>query len=249
MATLTFKSLGRYGRFGNQLFQVAATIGIAKKHGYDFAFPKWHNYDALERFGTQEPIDIYNYLKNPLPEITDFDGFLDHFVHWGYHETHLPARNWNLSGHMQSERYWDHCEGEVRHYLTFKEPYEQIPAIALHVRLGDYGGDYHPRQPMSYYRQALAMLPDMEVIVFSDSPDEAEKLFPDAIVSGGNDYIEDFKLMTACHSFVIANSTYSWWAAYLGSQQGKQVIAPALWFGPAAGLDPKDIYCKGWKVI
>jgi hypothetical protein len=86
-------------------------------------------------------------------------------------------------------------------------------------------------------------------IIFSDSPDEAQAMFPGAIVSRPTNYIEDFKLMKACQSFIIANSTFSWWAAWLGNQPGKKVVAPALWFGPAAGLETKDIYPKNWIVI
>ena len=131
---LTFGALGRYGRFGNQLFQVAGTIGIARKHGYDFAFPKWYNWDAVERFGTKEPIDIYNYLEHELPEVSNFGNFQPYFVNWGYHDVRLPNADWNLSGHMQSERYFDDCADEVRHYLTFKDEPAPIPACAIHVR-------------------------------------------------------------------------------------------------------------------
>ena len=82
MGALTFSQLGRYGRFGNQLFQIASTIGIAKKLRYNFAFPKWINHDAAERFGTKEPIDIYNYILNDLPEITNSAGYKQQFVHF-----------------------------------------------------------------------------------------------------------------------------------------------------------------------
>ena len=249
MGTLTFSQLGRYGRFGNQLFQIASTIGIAKKLRYNFAFPKWINYDAAERFGTKEPIDIYNYILNDLPEITNFAGYKQQFVHWGYHNVRLHENNWDISGHMQSEKYFDHCANLIRHYFTFKDEPDPINACAIHVRLGDYGGDYHPRQPMEYYRKAMDIIKADSYIIFSDSPDDAEVLFPDATISRSTNYIEDFKLMKACHSFIIANSTYSWWAAWLGNQEGKKVIAPALWFGPAAGLDTRDIYAKDWIII
>src|SRR5882724_10084070 len=106
---LTFKKLGRYGRFGNMLFQIAGTIGIAMKNNHSFAFPKLVNWDHLERFGSKEPIDLTNYFENPLPEMPDIN-FQDLFVHWGYHDiTISPDRAISLEGHMQSPKYFNHC--------------------------------------------------------------------------------------------------------------------------------------------
>ena len=56
---VTFAQLGRYGRLGNQMFQVASTIGIAKANGYDYVFPEWVNHDAVERFGSKEDVNSF----------------------------------------------------------------------------------------------------------------------------------------------------------------------------------------------
>ena len=118
---LTFKKLGRYGRFGNILFQIAGTIGIAMKNNHSFAFPKLINWDHLERFGSKEPIDLTDYFKNPLPEMPDIN-FEEMFIHWGYHNIIIPPdRAISLEGHMQSPRYFNHCIDIVRHYLRMKD--------------------------------------------------------------------------------------------------------------------------------
>jgi hypothetical protein len=52
-----------------------------------------------------------------------------------------------------------------------------------------------------------------------------------------------------CHNFVISNSSFSWWAAYLSKAVNKIVIAPETWFGPEYKNSWKDMYCKGWIVL
>ena len=87
--------------------------------------------------------------------------------------------------------------------------------------------------------------------VFSDDIPYCKTIFPKTFnfISGHSD-IEDFFLMTLCNNFIIANSTFSWWAAWLSKSENKKIVAPKRWFGP--GLKhhkTEDIYCKDWIVI
>lgn len=258
MKTLTFNQLGRYGRLGNQMFQIASTIGIARKNGWNYGFPEWKNYDHVDRFGSKEDIDVHKYFVNRLP--TYIGNAPDRFVHWGYWPITLKGiDDISLSGHMQSEKYFLHCKELIRHYFKMKEEYPDNDCCAIHVRLGDYDDNYHPRLNMEYYKKAIWLMPQgTKYLLFSDEIDKAADMFYGVLNSfpGGNltlstigNTIEDFKLMKSCKHFIIGNSTYSWWPAWLSNQPGKRVVAPAKWFGSIARLSSKDIYCNGWKVI
>ncbi len=149
--------------------------------------------------------------------------------------------------------------------------------IFLHVRRGDPNladkrgfkwayvniQDQHPTQPIEYYEKALTYFPDdMPVVVFSDSIDwvkEQDLFKPDRfMISEQTDKFSDgalvpyidLCLMTLCDHAIIANSSMSWWGAWLIQNEYKKVVAPKMWFGPAyADKDTKDLYPKGCIVI
>ena len=149
--------------------------------------------------------------------------------------------------------------------------------IFLHVRRGDPNladkrgfkwaytqcSSQHPPQPLEYYEKALKEFDDdMPVVVFSDSIDWVKKqdLFkPDRfMISEQTDKFSDgalvpyidLCLMTLCDHAIIANSSMSWWGAWLIQNEYKKVVAPKMWFGPAyADKNTKDLYPKGCIVI
>ena len=149
--------------------------------------------------------------------------------------------------------------------------------IMLHVRRGDPNltdprgfkwsytqcSSQHPPQPLEYYETALRAFPeDQPVIVFSDSVDwvkEQELFKPDRFMisepeekySDGSftPYI-DLCLMSLCSHAIIANSSMSWWGAWLQSNPDKMVFAPKMWFGPDyKDKDTKDLYYPGWNLL
>lgn len=259
---ITFRLLGKLGRFGNMLFQVAGTIGIALRNNEAFAFPPFINYDHRDRFGSDEDCDLEKYFLKRLPYISleeiERRKFQRRFIHWGYHDVMLSKYNdWDIEGHLQSEKYFSHCIDTVRAYLTMKDEYKQTDRCAIHWRAGDYAegaNNYHPRQIKNYYVQAMKHFPeDQQYIIFTDDPEGFYKMFPhmlDSIYSDGKNYIDDFKFMKSFKHFIVANSSFSMMAAILADQPGKKIVAPSLWFGADAGnLSPKDIYPEGCIVI
>ena len=149
--------------------------------------------------------------------------------------------------------------------------------IFLHVRRGDPGladkrgfkwayvnlQSTHPVQPLEYYEKALAEFDDEQpVVVFSDSIDWVKEqpffqgdrfMFsePEDKHSDGAlvPYL-DMCLMSLCSHAIIANSSMSWWGAWLIKNPNKKVIAPSMWFGSDyADKDTSDLYCEGWTVI
>ena len=149
--------------------------------------------------------------------------------------------------------------------------------IFLHVRRGDPNladkrgfkwaytqcSSQHPPQPLEYYEKALKEFDDdMPVVVFSDSIDwvkEQDLFKPDRfMISEQTDKFSDgalvpyidLCLMTLCDHAIIANSSMSWWGAWLIQNEYKKVVAPKMWFGSAyADKDTKDLYPKGCIVI
>lgn len=216
------------GRTGNQLFQIASSIGIAVKLGYKFGFDRDETH-----------------FVNPLPKPQG--KFKPLKVPWGYHNLTVPD-GLELDGYMQSEKYFKHCADLIRYYFKFNFTEVTMPnnAVVVHVRLGDYKkSSVHPVCPTDYYYRASKQMPKgSRYYIFSDEPDEARKLFPDFELIY-NDPMKDLYLMTKFNRHIIANSSFSWWGAWLA--ESKQVIAPSKWFGN--DLETKDIYPESWSVI
>ena len=126
--------------------------------------------------------------------------------------------------------------------------------IALHIRRTDYLTDNnHTTLGLDYYEQALSEFEDdRPVIVFSDEPSwcEEQELFSDDrfMISESDDNAIDMCLMSLCSGHIIANSSFSWWGAWLANS--KQVIAPTKWFGPGnEGKSTQDLIPARWKRI
>jgi hypothetical protein len=244
---MTFSALGKYGRLGNQMFQVASTIGIARKYGRGFCFPKWVNYDQQVRFNISDDYQIAEHFEHQLP-LWDGRQYPEHFMHWGYSDLFVPD-NVDLTGHMQSEKYFRHCEDVIRHYFQFKKPTDKHDYTAVHVRMGDYGSDYHPICTQEYYRQAVEKVGG-KIILFSDEPQKAMQYLDGIRIHSvdTNKTIDALHAMSMCNRHIIANSTFSWWGAWLAKSEC--IVAPKQWFGPAAShLETKDIYPESWIII
>lgn len=249
MSVVTFAKLGRMGRLCNGGFQVASTIGVARRNGFDFGFPVWRNHDGLN-FESGIDIDVYKYFVNQLPR---YEGpeLPERFIHWGFHDVVLK-QSASLYGHMQSSRYFQHCIDEVRFYFRMVDEPPQNDYVAIHYRATDYSTEigYHPRMPIKYYDAAMDRIGrDKKFLIFSDDVNAAKELFGGSFEYACGNYLEDFRLLKQCMSFIIANSSFSALAAILGDHPEKQVIAPRPWFGPAAGITGEDIYEPAWTVV
>lgn len=270
MGVATFTRLGYEGRYANGAFQIAGTIGIARKNGLDPRFPLWRNYNGRD-FEPDLDIDCYKRFVNPLPL---YEGGLNlTYVPIGWDQTggYFDIRvsgNVDIHGHLQSERYFSHCIDEVRWYMKMigEGPIQDV--CCLHYRAGDYGpqaspqhpngNEYHPRMALDYYQPAMALFGSKQrFLVFSDDIQGAKSMLgtPSNIeYAEGGSYFDDFRRMKKCTHFIISNSSFSAFAAILGEAHDKRVIAPFPWFGgpyvdPRNGLNPKDIYSPGWTII
>ena len=226
---MTFLNLGRMGRLANQMFSIAGTIGIAVNSGQSYAFPKWINYDAKERFGSTEDIEVYKHFVNELPEVPTDLTFEEYPYFWGYRYINIVDKNISFNSHFQSERYFLHCIDTIRHYFRmFNEV--SYDACAIHMRFGDYDGSYHPRPDPEYYRKAVQEMPkETKYLLFSDDLTLAMELMNDIQVMYSpidKDYLDSFRIMKCCRHFICGNSSYSLMAAILADYPLKRVVCP-----------------------
>ena len=183
-----------------------------------------------------------------------------------------PAAHLYLEGFWQDERYFRHLEGDLRRELRFKpgswchRPWEAVLArtaspVCVHVRRQDYvtgrgGGFRLGFCGIEYYADAIQALVERvgepHFFVFSDDLPWCERFLdfhgrPHTFVRGaGNEGgpQRDLRLMSLCRHFIIANSSFSWWGAWLGAAPDKLVIAPRIWFrdipDDSAAMTPPD---------
>ena len=236
---LTYKPVTDYTKgigqkntgLGNQMFQVAATIGIAIKNNTQWRLPEWEH-PFLGDFG--EPVDPGLYKTKDIP--------------WGYHDVKI-SKDRAIRGYLQSEKYFEHCEGFIRDLFAMPPPAYSGDFIAVHIRRGDYKKfpEHHTLLGKDYYDKALSLCPDLPIIVFTDDALEAWDAVPKADLIYTLAPFNDFNLMTTAKYHVIANSSFSWWGAWLA--RGEKVIAPRDWFGSKKQWSTEDLYCKNWIVI
>ena len=188
-----------------------------------------------------------------------------------YDETVFERDPVYLTGFFQSEKYFADVKEEVRRRLTFSERVkaelpesgreiltriEAGPSVSVHVRRGDYlhashNGMYEGICTLDYYRKAMAQIrekePEAVFFLFSNDMEWTKEHLagPDCVpVEGGSEekgYL-DLYLMSRCRHNIIANSSFSWWGAWLNDNPEKQVIAPARWIN---GRECRDIYTEG----
>ncbi len=246
---ITFQALGRCGRLGNQMFQIASTIGIAIKNNEEYRF---------------ENFEYNHYLANPIPigktEVRNF-------YHEPYfHHQEVLIEDCNLHGYFQSEKYFSHCKQVIRsHFTPKKELLDSINrkysgvidevSASIHVRRGDYLQleRYHPVLMTQYYYSAIKILgQENSFLICTDDLSWCKKKFIglNFYFAENNSDIFDLYLMSMCKNNIIANSTFSWWSAWLNNNEEKKVIAPKKWFGPDMGrTNTSDLYCDGWLKI
>lgn len=245
---LTFAALGKLGNLGNQLFEIASCIGIANKKSTAAVFPEWK---------------YSQYFKNELPAGTPDNCIQFKEKHYHYAELSInPANNYNLHGYFQSEKYWKHCEAEIRKQFEFNEDFKErikqkfAPALngktlAISVRRGDFVDNHNYYQvPLSYYLNAYYEFfgSSYNVIIFSDDMRYCRLHFsalPNVYFADGAD-IEQLCLMSMCENHILSNSTFSWWGAYLSGN--KNVVRPVKSLGPLQPFNEGDYWIDTWQI-
>lgn len=253
---IAFPQLGHAGRLGNQLWQIASTTGIAARDHRSPAFPDTWAYRDVFSVPTEWLIGPRLQYRTDVTELTTA---LAHIAP----EARLYLQDMGLWAHIELRIAQLFCPS-VAAAQVLHDPHAPWawyyalprPLTAVHVRRGDYlhHPDHHPVPSVDYYTRAIAAHAGESVVVFSDDLAWCRAHFGDAVqyfevpaayvppvlTSAPRDWI-DFFAMSAADAFVISNSTFSWWAAWLA--QTDAVIYPEPWFGPAlAYIDPKLMF-------
>lgn len=131
--------------------------------------------------------------------------------------------------YLQDFKYFEKYADEIKE--LFGEGIGFLPYVGIHIRRGDYVDNkfYTDLSKTNYYTKAIKKFPSWQFLVFSDDPEFARSYFPDETnyqIMEGGDEMEDLNLMASCSHNVIANSSYSYWAAFLNPNPAKTIIAP-----------------------
>lgn len=229
--------------------------------------------DVRSILGWQFPSSMRRIVARPGMEAFRRRGFVvePHFHYWP-EINHVPQECY-LHGYWQSEKYFQSHASDIRADFTFKTPVkkrnaelaEQIgsmSAVSLHVRRGDYANNpktavTHGLCSLDYYREAILHISKRvqkpHFFVFSDDiawvKSNLKIAFPHQYVDHnlGTDSYNDMRLMSLCKHHIIANSSFSWWGAWLNPSAEKIVIAPRKWFANETNIP--DLIPDHWSVI
>jgi len=265
------------GGLGNQLFQIFATMTHAiytnqpvvflRQEQLGNRFTAWNtllkglqpilvNELPSDMLVVREPEFPYNQLPYIPSRNISFFGYFQSEKYFKPCYKHV----YNMSG-IEMRR------DELKRRLSSDEFLETT--VSLHFRIGDYKKiqHYHPIMTLEYYTRALAYIQSkvvagpLKVVYFCENVDlgdvlvVVEKLqnkFPECTfvrcMEGLADW-EQMLYMSFCSHNIIANSTFSWWGAYLNNNTNKIVCYPEKWFKPEAGLNTCNLFPNDWISI
>ena len=255
------------GGLGNQLFEIYTTLSYAIQSNQSFAFL---NVKQLgDRFTYWD-----SFFKRLRPCLISS---IPHFkvireVDFTYRE--LPIlHDCVLHGYFQSYKYFQDKREEIHKYIGIDHLKSEFlnklglsldASVSMHFRLGDYKlyPQCHPILSYEYYKKALQVFEGKYTIYYfceQEDTDYVERMiytlrgdFPElTFVSAGFDWSdwEQLLWMSCCRHNIIANSSFSWWGAYLNEHTDKIVCYPSVWFGPAMIKDLKDLFPPKWLKI
>lgn len=257
MSLVTFRPIGR---LGNNMFQLAACIGYAKKYGYKWAIPQRRS--AGDTFdGKPTPWLLPQFWPN-LPTCYGMNGerYEQHNVSmFNYKAIPKFDHDVTLVGFFQSEKWFENAKEEVKAAFPLKHYPEYEGYVSIHVRRGDYvtNDNSFPPVDLIYIKEALYKVGVKNVLAFSDDLEWIKfaanqfSQFEWSFNERTNEY-DTLSKMASCSHHIIANSTFSWWGAWLGFNPNRVVVSPHYenWFGPGfTGSPPKDLIPDNWIQI
>lgn len=265
------------GGLGNQMFQYAAGFALAKKLGTILVLDTSSFLrDAVGRKFDLNKYSVTARAYSPLTAyfIKKLSKHNKIFVEVSnIYDPKLLQQpdNTYLLGHWQSEKYFKKYKSLIRNEFRYTLPlsaaaqslYSKIKSnrhsVSIHIRRGDYvtnkvASDVLGVLPLIYYKKAIKIIASKiskpTYYIFSDDQKWVRDnlLIKDVVFVDTNSSHEDLELMRACRHHIIANSSYSWWGAWLGSYEGDITITPKKWFRDAK-FSSNDLVPSRWMAI
>jgi len=254
------------GGLGNQLFQIFTAISYSISNNIPFVFLYSTSLGSRNTYWDNLLENIKcNTVTNPEQLPTNC------FYAPSFRYTQLPiSDNIRLTGgYFQSYKYFQNNRDAICDLCGIRGHKETVKSelmsnfngklISMHFRMGDYKGkpEYHPILSFDYYNNALSQIKgeDYTILVFCEKEDEIAvkqivgRLNTKMHVEYVSFDIPDWKqllMMSCCDINIIANSTFSWWGAYLNDCP---VFYPSVWFGVRMTYDVSDLFPKNWRKI
>ena len=249
------------GGLGNQLFQWAYGKALAVKHNTSLFLDASFYYNQtgntprvyeLDKFPNLIYQDSYIDAKETISVVDNFN-----YGELLYNENY----NYFLNGFWQSEKYFLNTSELIREQLQptteiLEKLKKQIngKSVSLHVRRTDYvtSNGFHPVQTVEYYNKAIETIGSYDqILVFSDDINWCKENlnYKNVLFVENQDNVEDMWLMSLCDHNIIANSSFSWWGAWLNKNKDKIVVTPKNWFGSQSNLNDLDITPVNWIKI
>lgn len=266
------------GGLGNQLFQFANGVSLSIKGGCHIVFEMKDQKRkfALQEFGINENtrygIQInekrnlhFSKVESRFPLLTRVTQSIVESK-FTYQPIPIPINTSKISGYFQSYKYFSEYLVEIKNYLSnfiqetsIKSGSETItkPETTIHVRLGDYFNDfktraYHGLLNEQYFLKGIEEFGNSRIVLVTESEQELSEAYPNLAkvsskVLSGTELVDFTRLARANH-LIIANSSFSWWAALLSNAR---IIAPKQWFSKEVlkSNPTDDLFPKDWKLI
>ena len=250
------------GGLGNQMFQVAAGWALAKENNDEFAV------DIRDHRCVNQGREAATYIDNIFSKINTSSFDVDSMVRYSersFAYNQIPYQpSTMIDGYFQSEKYFIKYRDAILDLFNIrdlipniiKDKYEPILELenttSIHIRRGDYLTiqHIHPVCTMQYYHSCVDILPeDANLLIFTDDIGWcADNFKSDRYhIVHEEDYI-DLYLMSQCTNNIIANSSFSWWGAWLNRHEEKRVFAPQRWFATDYN-NTVDLIPDDWQVI
>lgn len=268
---ITFSQLGKYGAIGNQLFQYSTLYSVGKTNNYNIKIPNTQEHFDDGTYRIQHYfLNCFDSIDASILEQEDLLN-IKYNIYWPkmiFNENILKIPDdSNLEGYFQSFKYFNQYKIDLLKQFNFKKSIKEkiynkynidySKYSSIHLRCGDYfhRQNIHPVMDFEYYSKAIDFLNVENYLVFSDTIEKAKEILSrikdiNFIYVQENHAFEDLFLMSLCKNNITANSSFSWWAAYLNKNNPK-IVSPSNWFGKdyTEPWDINDIIPNEWRII